>query len=198
MTRNEILAKVMSRMDEVSEFSSGQNVVNYQVEKELDDAAVELVSILPVHMAFPVSATPSLSGGYIECPSDFLRLSTLALSSWDKKVTSCALPGDIRESYQMYDYLASDTKNPLAVLYNTAAGNYRIKVYPSEDGEYEDSLDEFTYVQRPSAAEDLDDALMDMFSWLCAARVYRVHGEPELAAICEEKTVSIIKSEAEK
>ena len=186
--RQQLLDKVMARLDEVSEFSSGLTIVNHQVAKEMDDSAVELMHLLPAYMAYPENGTPEFSGGYITCPEDFVKIARLKLSSWDIPVTACTYPGDPRESFQLYPYLASDGRNPLAVIYNGAAGEITIKVYPNGG-----TLTEFNYVKRPSAAEQINENLVDMFTWLCASRVYRVHGEKEAANICEEKLASIIQ-----
>lgn len=195
MDRADIIIKVQARLDEISEFASGETVYNHQVDKELDDSAVELVSLLPAHIAYPIEPgdDPSISDGYILCPSDFVKIATLKMSNWDIRVTHCVSPGDIRESYQLYDYLASDKRLPVAVLYNTDTGAYKIRVFPAGG-----TIDVFSYVQRPPNAQALNDNLIDIFTWLCASRVYRVHGEADMSVLCMEKFGQMVQAKTMK
>lgn len=194
MTRNQIIEKVLAKMDEMNTISEGATIVDYQVASELDSSAVELMTILPPHLCNPSSTSPTVTNGMITCPNDFLRIAELEMSAWDKSLTSLVLSNDPRVTYSLYNYYKPSAKYPLAVLKNTAGATapfYKIKVEPWTAG---DTVVTFTYIKRPSAAEVLDDSLIDLFSWLCASRVYRVHGEHDMAKNCEEKFISMVQT----
>jgi hypothetical protein len=194
MTRNQLIEKVLARMDEMNTMSEGATIVDYQVEAELDNSAVELMTILPPYLCAPSTATPAVTAGEIACPTDFLRIAELKMSGWDRPVSSLIPINHQRVTYSLYDYYKPSAKYPSGVLKNTGSSSgamFKIKVEPWKTG---DTVATFIYVKRPANAEAIPDELADIFAWLCASRVYRVHGEHDMAKNCEEKLVSLVQT----
>ena len=177
MTREQIIEKVQLCLDEVNGLSEGRTILDPQIEGQLDSSAVSLLMLLPSFLAGPVSDTPAVSGNTVTLPSDFLKLGKIKLDTWNNIINIPLPESHPRMNYENYLVLKAHANNPLAVIQKKDGVQY---LYVSPKGE----LDEFSYIKRPEAAEDLDDTVIDMLAWHTAERIYRTHGEAEMAQVC--------------
>ena len=177
MTREKIIEKVQLCLDEVNGLSEGRTMLDPQIEGQLDSSAVSLLMLLPSFLCGPVSATPAVSNNILTLPSDFLKLGRVRLNTWDNYINIPLPESHPRMAYENYSVLKAHAGNPLAVIKTKDGGK---SLYVAPTGE----LEEFTYVKRPSAAEVLPDDIIDMLSWHTAERIYRTHGEVQLAQVC--------------
>ena len=210
MTRNEIIELVKAKLDEVHPLQAGQTIVNPQIEQQIDGVAVSLVEFLPSVLAFPVSAsdTPALLNYVpgmsidVQCPADFVRLHRLRFAHWMRPVVGLSPDGTKLLYQQDYDYLKSTVRRPSAALYTKDNTDF-ITCYPgprpADDPDCltdypnpGDALVEFVYVQRPAAAEDLHDDLIEMLAWKVAADIYLIHGQADASTMCSQRLSSLV------
>ncbi len=212
MTRADIIELVQAKLDEVHPLQAGATIADPQIDKQIDGAAVSLVEMLPSVLAYPVSASempalvnfiPDMSVDIV-CPADFIRLHRLRFMHWLRPLMSLTPDGTKLLYQQDYEYLKSTTRRPSAALYNKDGVDY-ITCYPApapadDQGcltEYPDpaeGLAEFVYVQRPAAAEDLADALMEMLAWKAAEVIYQIHGQQDASTLCRERLMAMIEA----
>lgn len=205
MTRTQIIDLVRAKMDEIHPFAQGDTIVDPQIDAQLDSAAVKLMEGLPSVLAFPVSATVgdlSVTNHIseysldIECPDDFIRLHRLKLTGWTRPVIELIPDGSRLLYEQDYEMIRATVRRPKAALYNMGGVDY-ISCYPAP--EIPDPvppgtvyINEFVYVQKPDAAEDLNVALMDMLAWKVAGEIYAIARQKEDALMCYERLNLII------
>lgn len=198
MTRTQIIDLVIAKMDEVHPFAQGETIHDVQIGKQLDNAAVSLIEMLPSVLAHPVSAEGPFtisnhkSGARldIECPGDFVRLHRVTLSDWERPVIEL-MPDGIKLLYEQdYEMIRATIRRPKAALYTKDSTDY-ITCYPApvieppeEPPAVPEYVTEFVYVQRPTAAESLDDSLIDMLAWKAAGLIYTISRQSELANTC--------------
>ncbi len=203
MDRADIIEAVRAKLDEINPLDEGTTIMDPQIDAQLDAAAVDLVETLPSVLAYPIEAEympepenliQDLSVD-IPCPSDFVRLHKLRLEHWTRSIYELLPPDDPKILLQDYVHMRATMRRPFGVL-TRGDGVDIITCYPPPEGE--DNLiyvevSEFMYVPLPSAAEELNDGLIDMLAWNAAGIIYGIHGEPALAEAARGKLAEMIQ-----
>ncbi len=206
MTRDQLIEKVAAIMDEVNPLEQGETILTPQIDKQLDQAAVSLMEMLPVSIAMPVSpAQMPSSRNFVEnfsievvCPPDFVRLHRLKLKDWIRSVTVLFPDGDRLFLLQDYEHVKSTFRRPAGSLRHED-GDDVITCYPPPEAsslnqDENDAVDEFVYVKKPSDATDVHDSLVDFLCWNCAAIVYAISGQGEEAELCRNRLAAMIET----
>ncbi len=192
MTRNEIIAAVRARMDEINPLQEGTTIADPQIEAQLDYAAVNLMEMLPSVLAYPVDAGATDHENYIEdysidiiCPADFLRLHKLKLTDWNRSISDLLPANHPKIDLQIYKHVKATVNKPIGVLSRNATRDI-ITCFPAPDDELY-VVEQFLYVKKPDNAESLQDDLIDLLTWVCASMIYSIHGQPSFANLAKEK-----------
>ena len=200
MTRQQIIDYVVAKMDEIHPTNQGETIQDKQVETQLDASAVSLMEALPSVLADPKTAvlTANDLSDHIEgfsvtlkCPDDYIRLHRLKLNDWIRPVTDLFPDGDRLLWQQDYDYIKSTKRRPAASIYHKDE-RYYITCYPAI-GEAP-AVEEFVYVKKPAAAEDIGDHLVELLAWKCAGHVFQVAGQFERTQACEQRLGEIVQA----
>ncbi len=197
MTRSAIKDIVRAKMDELHP-GEGETIQDAQIEAQLDASAVLLVEVLPSRLAYPVSASPSLDNEVdglsvdVVCPADFIKIHRLRLEGWTNHVTRLAEDTERIHQEQGYDMLRATVRRPVGVL-SSGGAQYHITCYPAK-GDGTDSIEDFMYVKRPTAAETLNDNLIELLAWQTAASIYLIAGQVDMSGACTQKLTTLIQS----
>lgn len=198
MTRNNIIEAVKAKLDEIHPLQAGGTLVDPQIDKQLDDAAISLIEMLPSALARPIEPL-SFPGNVnykagvsidVECPADFVRIHRLRLTHWNIPVTELQPDTGRLARSQLYKYLQGTENNPVAALYTIGAQEV-IRCYPPPQEDVQ-CVEEFIYVRRPNVAEDLDDSLIDMLSWKAASVIYMIHGQADASSACMNRLTMLV------
>lgn len=139
-------------LDENSENKTYYPIVRY-IEEWLDEATVELLSILPEHrlrdlvVDLPNEESIEIERGvgYMDLPTDFVRLDGLRMSCWDRTVHDVLHVTDDEYKEQRYKYSRGiQVKPAVAVAYG------KIEIYSMRKG---DKVEYGKYVNKRVAEE---------------------------------------------
>ena len=187
-TRLSIINLVKIKLDEL--IPQGEGVI-YNLETEpnvsdpldlyinglLDEAAKNVLQIAPLHMITPVSSS-TVSGtpytdtktGYVVLPEDYLRLYSFKMTEWLKEVN---VPIGIQSKlYQIQrnKYSRGGIAKPVVVLNNRKIGSTVSKILEYFSVLSAHTIDRFLYIAE-TAAEDLNNDLLEALTWQCAGKI---------------------------
>ena len=198
MTRDQIIAIVRAKMDEINPLDQGNTIKDPQIDAQLDFATINLMETLPSILAYPVEETVDAENLIedlsidVVCPSDFLRLHKLKLFSWNRSIYSL-LPADHpRIDLQIYKHLKATVNRPVGVISRSADGDIITCYPPPDDTLY--VVEEFLYVRRPENAQSLNEQLIDLLAWNAACIVYSIHGEGNFSKLCLDRLAQMIEA----
>lgn len=185
MERLRIVKKVKIKMAEIAADLEGQVIEDPTIDEILDDTVTELLLMLPVHLVNNTSLNTDISGsmgnvyaiddnlGYVILPDTFLRLSSFKMSQWHRPVL---VPiSELHPDYilQTNQYTRGGIAKPVAVL-KTFGEEKRLYYYSVTDNNHE--VDHLNYIAE-TVAEDLQENLIDPFTWLVAAKAFEIYSE---------------------
>ena len=163
----------------------------------LDETAKELLLIAPLHVLVPVSVvvpgTQLLSDdwgktGYVVLPPDFLRLSAFKMEEWERPVTMPITSLDPIYPLQKNKFVRGGISKPVGVL--TFTGASKILEYYSVQSSH--VVEYLRYIPE-TLPENLQDNIMDAYTWLVANKVLQIVGSVDLSALAYEKAVLSFK-----
>lgn len=187
MTRDEIISLVQIKIDEISPFDSGEIVNNSLVDSLLNESANRLLEILPTYMSPITKYTTTITGndydaytGYINLPSNFLKMVSLKMEDWSRPVTTFI--SDIHPEYklQMNQYTRGGTSKPVCALIGDSTGVI-LEYFSVKSNNH--TIDKLNYIAE-TLPENLNDLLIEPLSWMCASIVFQImdmKGQSELA-----------------
>ena len=199
MERAAIISLVSAYMDEINPEESSANIISIPdplIDQHLNYAAERLLELLPVNQQMVFSPSGTLRTDRpttflkVTCPSDFIKLSSVKISGWDRSVTSVMMDGETPAQTQVYRYMSGTKLRPTAILGKSPTGWY-LELRPATS----DQVTSFYYVKKRQAIE-LEDALIDPLVYLTAARVYESIREFSSSKVCYEQLDRYIKSNA--
>jgi len=200
MDRQEIIDKVKLRIDEFGPFEEGEVFGSAQVESLLDDAVNQFLLFIPPYLPTPTSFADESSStggavaiddyvGYVPLPTDYLRLVTFQMDCWKRAVTEAISENDPRYAIQMNTHVRGGVARP-AVVYRYESGIGKILEYYSVSDNNHDVKKALCLVT--IVAEDLDEFLVDPFTWFAAYLLLDSRGESASAQACFKKTMDWI------
>jgi hypothetical protein len=123
--------------------------------------------------------SPDNGSGYVVIPSDFIRLQSFKMVSWDIDVNEPITSADPKYKMQKNIHLRGGAIKPVCVINRKKVGSAVKKIleyYSVEAGDH--ALDQFIYIPEV-AAENVQDDLVDALTWVTAAKVLEVTGNTE-------------------
>ncbi len=127
-TRQQIIEKVLARLDEITVFDSHQQVPTVAlVDKLLDDSTLNLLRSAPMHLLDPVKINPASSTinhvivqgqgwGYIGMPPNFIRLYALKMIPWKRGVTEAISVDNPKYKLQSNPFTRGGLAKPVVVV----------------------------------------------------------------------------------
>lgn len=203
MTRNELINRVKSNLDEIS--PSGSLIVDVGVEDNnpldeiinnlLDESAKEVLIKAPVIRLNATKATETATQdprdskiGTIDIPEDFLRIVELKMADWYRSVTEIHAQGTPIANMQYNKYTRAGVVKPIAVLSHRE--NKTVIEYYSVNTSH--AIDRFMYIKKESA-ENIPEILQDALCWICASRVLFATGSSvEKVKLAENNAISLM------
>lgn len=195
MTRADIILKVKARMDELSPFLVEElNPSIDLVEELLDESTISLLLFLPLYLLQPeVFVTTSLvetgRTGYIDLPTDFLRLYSFKMDGWDTEVIEAIGTQHPRYKLQKHSVTMGGVNKPVVVIKSVAA-NKVLYYYSLADGATH-TVSESLYIKE-TLPENLTDDLTDFIAWQCASDVFLSIEETAASNAAKQKLVDLM------
>ena len=200
MDRQEIIDKVKLRIDEFGPFEEGEVFGSAQVESLLDDAVNQFLLIIPAFLPTPTSFADESSStggavpiddyiGYVPLPTGYLRLVSFQMDCWKRAVTEAISENDPKYAIQQSTHVRGGVSRP-AVVYRYESGIGKILEYYSVSDNNHDVKKALCLVT--IVAEDLDEFLVDPFTWFAAYLLLDSRGETTGAQACLKKTTDWI------
>jgi hypothetical protein len=208
MTADEVIAQVITVMNErsgddpASLISVDTVELPGTVERVLPNAINALISSLPVSLLKDAKPASTLIkedyDGYtvIVLPADFARLATVQLAGWKRMVMEAYPSGSEQYNIQFNTFTRAGVNKPVAVF----IGGGQLGCFPGgyQNGQGTD-VRLFRYVRSAVSKYDveiLESEVHNALCWLCAAMVYEVLGEKELADNLRAVSATLIPSRA--
>lgn len=200
MTKIEIIERVKVLMEEVSPFDDGLQVLNSEVqpiqsyiEKSIQPALEQLLLFCPLHLTTAINLpamTSTVSGtrkiGYINIPSDFLRIHTIKMSGWERAVHRAISTENPEYRLQQNPYTRGGSSKPIV------AKNEKLEIYTFKEGE---TVEKATYVQRPDIEDlNLNQKLFEPACYMIASEVLAIFGSKQ-AEYMSTKATELLKAE---
>jgi len=210
MTRQDIIDKVLVRMKEVTPFDEGivilspevETILNY-IEGYLQASCDELLMICPLSLTIPVSFPTSgipltLTGftsvtdngkkiGTLTIPSDFLRLHTFKISSWERPVHRPISIDNPQYEFQFNPFTRGGNAKPVIVK------NKDLKIFTFD---IDATPEIYTYVPKINLDDiKLNEKLVDPLVCLISANVYSQYGHPQSKVMMDQlKTLLAVEN----
>lgn len=173
--------KVLKRIDEASSEVS-EIAARFNIEEFLEEATVELLKTAPLsalrNITSITSAPVSLGdgSGYVELPSDFLRLAEFRMKGWRRSVFIPLLLNSKEYNRQFNPYTRGGIGKPKVAI--VPHGQVTRLLYWSllPDTIHEAEIASYVPICSP---ENLSDELLDALCWLTATLVLAVCNNPQ-------------------
>lgn len=174
---------------DITEF--GVDINNYILEK-LPDAISRVFIMSPSHLLEGVECSESLvpekrqdGSGSVVFPENVLRLLLFKMKGWRRPVTAFIDSRHPKNELQDNPYARGGTCKPVAAL--TASGNGMIVLnyYSLSPYQRQHEVESAIYVPVPEMVDGgyrVPRRLVDAVGYLCAAMVYEILAQPDMAA----------------
>ena len=202
MTRDQLIAAVKVKMEELTPFNEGvvvlassSNVkpITSYIDATLNEASDEALMILPLHLITPSVLPGSMSGangiGSLELPDDFLRLYALKVSTWQRDV--CETISETHPAYalQRNPYTRGKSEKPVAVILHDGTKK-KLECYSVTGAT--PTVEKKLYVKRVAAEANPANLLIYVI-YLCAIKVYATIERPDMAKVMTDQLAELIK-----
>jgi hypothetical protein len=165
--------------------------LDYFINSVLDECGDDIQKIAPLWKLTAYSCTNAAVrineySGYVELPSDFLRLIDFKLFNWERSVTVPVMAGTVAADRQKNRFLRGGTAKPVCVLGHTLDGENikrTVEYYSTVDDNH--NLEKFLYARRMTA-EHLNNDLTEALVWHTAGKVLGITGS-NLAQIAAQR-----------
>lgn len=209
MTRQQIIDRVKIKMEEVTPFDEGLAVslsdvkpfLSY-IEENMQNSLDELLLICPIHLTTPVNIPQSKSGtslftttldnhrmvGSLVIPTDFIRLHTFKMSSWERPVNRPISIENPEYKNQFNRWGRGGNAKPIVAKNST-----KLEIYTFDQGA---TIQTALYVARIDTQDnfDMNEKLFDPLCSLIAANVFGIFGSQQQKVMLQEVD-NFIKSE---
>jgi hypothetical protein len=204
MNRSALINRIKIKMDEFTPSGVALPFDEY-IGPILDDSAISLIKVSPLHLLTPTPITltsetgPSLVSlvkyagdkSYIPVPVDYVRLYEIKYPLWKRSVRK-AIPVE-SQAYrpQENEYLKGGYGRPFVAIVQTSVSGEAATRYfecskviePAND----ETLTPIALYVKKTAPEDLNDSLADALTWLCTSNLLMIMGYADKAKMALEK-----------
>lgn len=186
MNRSELINRVKTKIDEITPTDGLIVNVGIADEKPIDDvidsllneSAREILLKAPIHRLPVTSSNNTPTAGFVQLPSNFLRLVEFKMQSWRRAVVTPYLSGSPEAEMMSFKWRTGTADRPAVVLSHRGS-NLGLEVYPFISG---NTVERFLYIKE-DVAENIPDNLVDSLCWVCASKVLSVFGRDGKVAI---------------
>jgi len=166
-----------------------QPAVHSLIEAELDACYRLMLEMLPTDMLKLTKVVINLdtneSYSEITCPTDYIKMARVKLSSWENDCTKAIKEGSNKHFQQYFAFLKGTWVQPTAVEIKQETG-YSLQLRPPMlDTKKHKPVATLHYVKLSNMTE-LDRYQVDALAWITASKVYSITGEGDLAKLCNE------------
>lgn len=193
MNRSSLISSIRAKIDEVStgseilvdvSFGEGKNI-DILIENILDESALEVLSIAPVHkLSLSVISTDGTgidnNSGEIKLNSDYLRFVSLKMGDFTRAITQLVPEGSPIEKRQNNPYYRGTVDRPIGVLVVRNDGNY-VRYYGVNNNH---SSAKLMYIKK-DIAENVPASCQQALCWLCASKILAIMGDVNGAKAAE-------------
>ena len=201
MTRADIILRVKARMDELNPFTGEElNPSISLIDNLLDESVTTILSFIPLYLIhpeeFPVtSLTQTDRTGYVNLPTDFLRLHSFKMAGWETEVTEAITPQHPKYKLQKNAVTMGGKNKPVVVIKSESGKSYKVLYYYSlEDGDTH-TVEQSLYIKNvvPDATSStVQDDLVDFIAWQCASDVFLAMEEVNASNAAKQKLSDLI------
>ncbi len=194
MTRAAIIEMVKARIDELSPFTdTSLNPSIDVIDKVLDNSAKTMLLALPLYLLTPTAITGAITAtgniGFVPLTSDFLRLHSFKMTSWETEVTQAITPDNPKYALQKNKVTRGGINKPIVVIKSDNTGK-KLYYYSIPTGETHTM--EYGYYISSVVAETLPDNILDVVAWQCAADVILImKGDPQGALLKVQEYIKL-------
>lgn len=184
MEREQIIGKVRAKLDELSTFTGGETIENPLIDLLLDECSNAFLLRVPAWLLTGITLPgPQLPGsdgtGTMPVPSDFLRLLCFKMTAWKREVTDVISPDNPKYYHQNNNYLRGGEEKPVVAIIHSATGERLLKYFSVVTNH---NIEKAIYFQI-TKPEDMNENLIDGYTWEVAAKVLQVIGEHEASKV---------------
>lgn len=190
MNRRSIVEQVLVRMDEISPFDNNQAIQGFPVDKFLNQAAIDLLFLLPptaITCQVSVTTEPTESSetegmAYLDMPPDYLKLAKVRLTEWLRPVHETIAESSHEYNLQHNKYTRGGIAKP--VVAEVVVGNERrLELYSFKN---EAKLSHCSYIPK-KLPEELPEELIAPLVWVTVANCYTAMEQPASSEIAIAK-----------
>jgi len=191
---NYVKAKLDELVPEGTTFSlsSEPNVsdpLDLLINAHLDEATKDIQLTAPLSVLFPTRSstttgtpfTQDAKQGYIDLPSNFLRLAQIKMADWQRTLETAITPQNPQYKLQGNEYLRGGIVKPVVVLTWRVSGGVptRTLEYYSVDSSH--AIDKLLYITEQKAEDFIEDnsTLLPSLAWNCAGKIMQILGLAE-------------------
>ena len=219
MTREELIANVALKMDEISSSddvivsvnASDNNPLYTQINGFINESVNDVLTKAPIYriknqieamnLAPSDYAEETIIGTFrkkvvIDVPNDFIRLVSITDSLFQRPIVDLAVEGDNVDKQQHNKALVAKTAKPVAVIGRDIYGGRTISCYSYSATDT--PAPNMIYVKRYDNSLDLsedtglDEYITDIVSWACAGKVFASRGDVNNGKICDENAMALM------
>lgn len=192
MTETEIISKVRAIMNEIGEeaslslLSEDTVKIDEYIKSVIPDAVNIIIENCPNRCVNRKSASPTISNGIINQPSDYVRLIALQLTGW-KRMVSRTYPLDSKQyRQQTNEYTSAGVNKPIVIDYSGT-----LLCYPKEN-----TVDVFVYEAKYNSPDGVSitssDPVAISICYMCASLVYSIFENQNTAKEMRDLSLSML------
>ena len=158
----------------------------------LDEAALNVLQIAPKEILKPKNAAIATgtqydaNTGYVVVPADYVRLHSFKMSNWAREVEEPITKADPLYKLQGNAFVRGGTKKPILVLNYKVISSVVTKILEYYSVVDSHNIDKFLYIAE-TAAENMDDSLYPVLTWMCAGIILQNLKEFDLSTKAMER-----------
>jgi len=115
--------------------------------------------------------------GYVETPTDYIRLQSFKMSLWEREVNEAITPQEPAYKLQTNTYTRGGKSKPVCVIMqkNVSGAIKKAIQYYSLDTDDTHTVEQFIYIPEV-VAESVQTNLIEALTWACASKVLEAEG----------------------
>lgn len=215
MTRNEVIAKVKVKLEELSPFSEPSSLlavpnnevkpIHSYINDTLDKAYDDILLVCPLYMILSTykeggakATVDSERVGHVALPDDFLRLHTIHVVGWRRDINQAISEQSPLYKLQRNKYTRGKTEKPVVVVRHiggpSSENKRELELY-SVMTEDENNIDKFYYIPKTAAnTQTFEDSLTELLVMQCACKVAAMFEETAKVEVLTKEIAALMQS----